>query len=211
MAGAHALVIALLVSETQIFQIREGTAVPLTAYLLSPRHRYRLRFRPPPLGKIAVRVKPITAPITLALHAIEAPIPAASIIDWTRAARAAVHAVLKHRKTVSFGFPAAARGFRRLHSPSELPGPGDSYRTQTGRTVHWFSHNCYVASNPPPIDASQLVLQAQTSVVSCRGKGSSAGPPQDNLFRNLPAYKRYQKLRAHRHRHAAAVPNGGGG
>ena len=193
-AGAHALVIALLISESHILHIPTPESVPILAFLVPASPRRRARFAPPALGKPAMHAEPITAaPITLALQGIEAPIPVPPPINWVRAAREAVHAVLRRRKRISFGFPKAGRAFRQLPTVSGRPTLDHAYRLSTGQTVDRVTRNCYVESNPPPLGASQLVRQAQMSSVWCKG-GAGSGPPKDNLFKNLPAYDQYQKM-----------------
>ena len=209
-AGAHALVIALLISESHILRVPRPESVPILAFLVPASPRRRTRFAPPALGARTVPVEPITAPITLALQGIEAPPPPARPINWVRAAREAVHAVLRRRKPISFGFPKAARGFRQLSTASGRPKLDQAYRLSTGQTMDRVTRNCYVESNPPPLGASQLVRKAQMSSVWCKGSAGS-GPAQDNLFKNLPAYKHYQEMRElalHPHRRPLPHPHG---
>lgn len=208
-AGAHALVIALLISESHSLRVPQPESVPILAFLVPASPRRRSRFAPPALGTRSAPVEPITAPITLALQGIEAPIPVARPINWVRAAREAVHAVLRRRKPISFGFPKAARGFRQLPAASARPKLDHAYRLPTGQTMVRVTRNCYVESNPPPLGASQLVRKAQMSSIWCKD-GPGSGPPQDNLFKNLPAYKHYQKMRElalHPHRRPVPHPH----
>ena len=209
-AVAHALVIALLISESHILHVPAPKSVPILAFLVPASPRRRARLASPALGTLAVRAEPITAPITLALQGIEVPVPVPPPINWARAAREAVHAVLRRRKHISFGFPKAAPAFRQLPSVSGRPKLYHAYRLATGQKMDRVTRNCYVVSNPPPLGASQLVRKAQMSSVWCKGSAGS-GPPQDNLFKNLPAYEHYQKMREralHPHRRPAPQPQG---
>lgn len=210
-ALAHALLIALLISESQILHVPTPESVPILAFLVPASPRRRARFAPPALGDRAVHAEPIiVAPITLALQGIEAPIPVPSPINWVRATREAVHAVLRRRKRISFGFPKAAPAFRQVPTSSGRPELDHAYRLSTGQTMDRVTRNCYVVSNPAPLGASQLVRKAQMSSVWCK-ESPGSGPPQDNLFKNLPAYKHYQKMRElelHPHRRALPHPQG---
>ena len=194
-ACVHALVIALLFSETQTFSLVGANVAPIRVFLFRPAHRKR-RFIVPParLRALTVPVRPITAPITLTLAAIGRPLRAAAPINWSEAARLAVHSILKRRKSLTIGFPKGAHRVSALHSAaSGIRAQGrESYRTATGQRVARSGGNCYLESGPAPIDASQLEEQAQMSRVVC--SGSQRGPSPDNLFKSLPAYKRYHTL-----------------
>ncbi len=212
-AAAHALVIALLISESDlILHVPAPESVPILAFLVPASSRRRARPAPPVLGKLAVHAEPIAAPITLEPQAIEIPVPVPPPINWARTAREVVRAVLRRRKHkyISFGFPQAAAAFRQRPTISGRPERDHPYRLSTGQTMDRVTHNCYVESNPPPLGASQLVRKLQMSSVWCKGS-AGGGPPQDNLFKNLPAYKEYQKMRElalHPHRRPAPRPQG---
>ena len=194
-ACAHALVIALLLRETQTFYISGANVVPIRVVLFRPAHRKRRLIVPPArLRALTVPVRPITAPITLTLPAISRPLPVARPINWRQAARLAVHSILEHRKSLTIGFPQGAHSVTALHSAaSGIRSQGrESYRTATGERVARGSGDCYLESGPAPIDASQLEQDAQMSRVVC--SGSQRGPSPDNLFKSLPAYRRYHAL-----------------
>ncbi len=196
-AIAHALVIALLLSESRTFPLEGAThIVPLSALLLPMRRR--VRFAPRPLRAPAVSVAPITAPITMIFPAVSEPIRVPPAVDWLRAANQAVHAILHRRRRVAMGFPKAARSRSGLHSaPSGVRTQGrESYRTRTGETVYRTGGNCYVVSGPPPLDASQVEQQMQMSRVGC-SSAPQRGPSPDNLFKSLPAYKQYHAVPPH--------------
>ncbi len=194
-ACAHVLVIALLLRETQTFSLAGANVAPIRVFLFRPVHRKRRLIVPPTrLRALTVPVRPITAPITLTLPAISRPLRAARPINWGQAARLAVQSILKRRKSLTIGFPKGAHSVTALHSAaSGIRSQGrESYRTATGQRIARGSGNCYLESGPAPIDASQLEEQAQMSRVVC--SGSRRGPSPDNLFKSLPAYKRYHTL-----------------
>ncbi|MHB1869800.1 MAG: hypothetical protein ACYCT1_02960 [Steroidobacteraceae bacterium] len=193
-AAAHVLLIALLLHESRFLRLERLRAVPIRAILLLPAHRPRLRFTPGPLRPSVAPVAPLTAPITLILPAVTRTLRAARPINWTSAARAAVHAILNRAKPRAFGFPSGARARTSLRSPPSgirSQGP-ESYTTPTGEHVARMGGNCYLQSNPPPIDASSLERGMQMSDTVC--SGAAHGPSPDNLFKSLPAYKRYHTL-----------------
>jgi len=193
--AAHALIIALLILVSGRMQQPGSNALSIHAVLLLPARRRPLRFLPPTLRRAVIPSAPITAPITLRLPGAQRPIAVPPPINWARSARQAVQAVLRSRPhQVVIGFPAGAHSRRGLHSKaSGIRAQGrQSYRTETGEHVARGSGNCYVVSGPPPIDASRLEQQAQMSSVTCASR--QRGPSPDNLFKSLPAYKRYHTL-----------------
>ena len=189
--AAHALIIALLILVSGRMQQPGSNALSIHAVLLLPARRRPLRFLPPTLRRAVIP----SAPITLRLPGAQRPIAVPPPINWARSARQAVQAVLRSRPhQVVIGFPAGAHSRRGLHSKaSGIRAQGrQSYRTETGEHVARGSGNCYVVSGPPPIDASRLEQQAQMSSVTCASR--QRGPSPDNLFKSLPAYKRYHTL-----------------
>lgn len=192
--AGHGLVIGLLVTETRTLSLPGAGTAPVAALLMLPVRRRPTRWMRPPVRALSVPVQPLAAPITLSLRALSQPIPVTRAIDWSRAARQAVHAVLRRRRAMAFGFPAGARHRAELRSAaSGVRSQGrESYRTRTGERIYRSGGNCYLVSGPPPLDASQLERQAQLSRVEC--SGARRGPSADNLFKNLPAYRRYHTL-----------------
>ena len=192
--AAHALIIALLILVSDTVRRPVANAVPVSAVILLPARPRAVHFAPARLRRAVLNRAPITAPITL-LPAVQHPIRIPPPVNWAQSARQAVQAVLRHRPhQVAIGFPAGAHRRRGLHSKASgihSQGP-ESYRTATGEHVARGSGNCYVVSGPPPIDASWLEQQAQMSSVTCASR--QRGPSPDNLFKSLPAYKRYHTL-----------------
>ncbi len=191
---AHALVIALLILISGTVRRAGERPVTVRAVILLPARHRPVRFAPVKLRPAALTRSQLTAPITLRLPGVQQPIPVPPPINWAQSARQAVQTVLRRRHRVTIGFPAGARSRSGLYSKASgihSQGP-ESYRTDTGEHVARGSGNCYVVSGPPPIDASGLEQQAQMSTVTCAGR--QRGPPPDNLFKNLPAYKRYHTL-----------------
>lgn len=190
----HGLVIGLLVFEMRSLSLPGADTVSVTALLMLPVRRSPTRWLSPPVRALSAPVRPLVAPITLSLAALPPPIRVTRAINWSRAARQAVHAVLRRRRRIAFGFPAGARHRAELRSAaSGVRSQGrESYRTRTGQHIYRSGGNCYLVSGPPPLDASQLERQAQLSRVECAG--ARRGPSPDNLFKNLPAYRRYHAL-----------------
>lgn len=204
-AFAHILLIALLLHESRFLRLERLRTVPIRAILLLPVHQPRLRFTPGPLRRSVAPVVPLTAPITLVLPAVTRTLRATRPIDWTRAAHAAVRAILDRAKPRAFGFPSGARARTSLRSsPSGIRSQGpESYTTPTGEHVARMGGNCYLQSNPPPIDASSLERGMQMSDTVC--SGAAHGPSPGNLFKSLPAYRRYHTL-PRRAVHPRSVP-----
>ncbi|MGC8518611.1 MAG: hypothetical protein ACP5P4_08790 [Steroidobacteraceae bacterium] len=211
---AHALLIALLILVSDTVRRSGERSLTVRAVILLPARYRPVHFAPVRLRRAALVRPPITAPITLRLAGVQQPIPVPPPINWAESARQAVQAVLRRRHRVAIGFPAGAHSRRGLSSKASgihSQGP-ESYRTDTGEHVARGSGNCYVISGPPPIDASRLEQQAQMSTVTCAGR--QHGPPPDNLFKNLPAYKRYHTLPRRalpRRRHRPRPPRAGSG
>lgn len=206
-ASAHALAIAILLSESHSFRLASSKTVPISAELLLPARRRRERFAPGQLHAMSTPSAPITAPITLMLPAVTAPLQVARPVNWARAARQAVGAILRRHKKIAFGVPKRARSRAGLRSGAATVRPGESYRTPTGERVDRISRHCEVESGPPPLDASWLEQHAQMARVHCSGVFTT---PQTNLFKHLPAYKRYHTLprrAVQPRRHAAAPPH----
>ena len=193
-AAAHVLVIALLIRATRSIPAGGAGAVPISAVLLLPARRRPVRFTPARLHPLALSAAPITAPITVFLPPVSRPIHVPRPINWVRAARQAVHAILNRARPHTIGFPRGARARTSLSSaPSGVRSQGrESYRTRTGESISRSGGNCYLVSGPPPLDATQVEREAQMSRVEC--SGSQRGPSPGNLFKSLPAYKRYHAL-----------------
>lgn len=194
-AAAHVFVIGLLIAATRTLNLPGAATTPLSALLLVSVRRRPIQWlnAPARVTRDPVRAR-AAGPIALSLPAVTQPITVPGVINWTRAAHEAVRAILRRRPPMAFGFPAGARARAALNSAaSGVRSQGrESYRTRTGERVYRAGGNCYVVSGPPPLDASQLEREAQLSRVEC--SGARRGPPADNLFKNLPAYRRYHAL-----------------
>jgi hypothetical protein len=190
-AGAHAVILGVLIGNSRAIRLPSWTSVPLRAFLIfRPAAPARVPFKRPRLSQSRVPLAPAVEPITLALP----PPPAATrdpFIDWDAAAAAAATAILERKKHRTFGFPAGGQNALTLGVPS--PGSpahyaGETYRTSTGEVIEWTSDRCYVASDPPSLAEPDFLKNASITHFGCLPPPE---PPAGELFKSLPAYRKY--------------------
>ncbi|MGH8317559.1 MAG: hypothetical protein ACREUL_06215 [Steroidobacteraceae bacterium] len=165
-AGAHALVIGVLLSKSR-WILSSPTVIPIRAFILTRPARPRLPIARPRLNENPVA--PITEPITVAPPAFAVTGPSGRAIDWEAEARRSVAKILAPRKRISFGFPPGGKSAITLGVPS-LSSPhyaGESYRTAGGELIEWTSDHCYVVSAPPSPFLPQILQKATPTRSSC--------------------------------------------
>ncbi len=136
----------------------------------------------------------ITAPLpverlSVAIPQIDFPTGAQPSIDWDAEARRAAGAVT--------AAPAQVREFGQIpQAPSWLGSTraasahqaGDQYRLETGEWVIWVSDRCYILSQPAPLGMPDVFAHSLGTQMACQ---APPGPPPGELFKDLPAYKKY--------------------
>ena len=132
----------------------------------------------------------VVRPIPLEPPPMEAiqipPEDASRTTDWALEARQAAAATLNRPKPREFVNPASA-----LPPPSHSSGPahraGDQERDPFGNVTVWVNDHCYVRSEAPPLGTPDVFARMATTTTTC----IATGPPAGELFKDLPAYKKY--------------------
>lgn len=190
-AGAHAVILGVLVGTSRRVRLPSWTGVPITAFVLRAAHR-RAPIARPRLDETLVPLAPTAQPITLASPPLSVQGPSGSATDWHAAAREAAAVVLARKKRISFGFPAGSTSALTLGVPSPYSPAhhaGESERTGTGEVIEWTSDRCYVISDPPSLAEPDFLKNARITHSGCLPPPE---PPSGELFKGLPAYKKYR-------------------
>jgi hypothetical protein len=109
-------------------------------------------------------------------------------IDWLAEAGRAAEAATAARYTRAFGkIPEAPSWLGSSHSAS-VHHAGDQYRLETGEWIVWVSERCYLISGPAPLGTPDVLARSRGTQVACQ---APPGPPPGELFKDLPAYKKY--------------------
>ena len=189
-AGAHAVILGVFVRTSRAIRLPSWTGVPITAFVLRAVHR-RAPIARPRLDQTPALLSPITEPITLASPPLPAQGQDTSATDWHAAAREAAATVLERKPRISFGFPAGGTSALTLGVPSPYSPAhhaGESERTGTGEVIEWTSERCYVISDPPSLAEPDFLKNARITHSGCLPPPE---PPPGELFKGLPAYKKY--------------------
>ncbi len=119
---------------------------------------------------------------------IDFPTGADTSIDWFAEAGRAAEAAIAAPHTRSFGkIPQAPSWLGSSHS-APTHQAGEQYRLETGESIVWVSDRCYIVSEPPPLGMPDVFARSLGTRTVCQ---APAGPPPGELFRDLPAYKKY--------------------
>jgi hypothetical protein len=109
-------------------------------------------------------------------------------IDWLAEASRAAEEVSSAPHRHEFGQIPQAPSWL---GPS-LPGPahyaGEQYRLDTGESIVWVSDRCYILSEPSPLGIPDVLARSRGTQITCQ---APPGPPPGELFKDLPAYKKY--------------------
>jgi hypothetical protein len=188
--AAHAGVLVVLSIELDRRAGQPVPASPVSALIL-----LSLPIRVPPPDRRRKRDLEEAAPIEpLAVP----PIPAPDIelrgevhapIDWlAEAGRAAEAATAATPHTRAFGrMPQAPSWLGSSHSGAQHHA-GDQYRLETGEWIVWVSDRCYIISEPAPLGMPDVLARSRGTQITCQ---APAGPPPGELFKALPAYRKY--------------------
>jgi hypothetical protein len=181
---AGALLILAMTLDTRIRSRPAAGAV--STWILLPATRTRER-RPEPDIEQPAPIEPLALP----------PIPPPDVrlqggahgsIDWLAEAARAAEDTTAAPHTRSFG--KMPEGPAWLGSSGRAPAhqAGDQYRLDTGAWVVWVSDRCYIISEPAPLGTPDVFARSQGTQVACQ---APPGPPPGELFKDLPAYKKY--------------------
>lgn len=190
-AGAHAVVLAVFLGRSTTALLPSAAGPPIATFLVLRPAFVHAPLAPSPLSRISAPIVPIVEPITVAAPAPLATSPGGRAIDWNAAARRAAAAILETRKRVSFGIPPGGKsditlGVPSPHTPAHYAGESD--RTPGGGNTEWTSDRCYVMSDPPVPGEPDFLRRARVSHFGCLPPD---GPDPGELFKSLPAYKKY--------------------
>jgi hypothetical protein len=196
-AGIHALVLGVLLRESLTARLSSLGGTPLAAFILRRPARPRSPAVRPSLSEKSAPIEMMTEPITVAPPVSPATAPSRPAVDWDAAARKAASATLETSRRVTFGFPPGGKSAITLGVPSP-PSPahyaGESDRTVDGEVTEWISARCYIISDPPPLGSPASLGHAGVTRGGCL---PPPGPDPGELFKSLPAYKRYHAHRKH--------------
>jgi hypothetical protein len=188
--GAHAVIIGVLFSTSRAIRLPSWTSISMTAFILRRAAHPRVPIARPRLGDTPAPVALTVEPITLTPPAPAVSSPTGQAIDWDASARAVVATTLRPRKRITFGFPTGTSPIMRgAHAP-DFSGhhAGDSYQIEGGEVIAWVSDRCYAASDPPPLWEPDILKRAGVTHTVCLPPN---GPSRGELFKSLPAYKKY--------------------
>lgn len=189
-AGVHALVLGIFLTETKDLHLSSPGGASLTAFILTGRVRHESPVPRPSPGESSAPIAPIVEPINLAPPV--APVTGASggATDWQAAAQKAAARALEPRKRISFGFPPGGKSAITLGVPSPSSPAhhaGESDRTIDGEDTEWISDRCYVISDPPVPGEPDFLKHARVTRGGCL---PPPGPDPGELFKSLTAYKK---------------------
>jgi hypothetical protein len=148
-------------------------------------------FARPPLKVPSTPLLPLVERVTVVPPTSVETSPSGRAIDWSSAAHQAAATILERGERIAFGFPAGGKSAITLEVPSRhAPAhhAGESDRTAAGEHIEWTSDRCYVASDPPLPGEPDFLKHARLSHGGCL---PPAGPDAGELFKSLPAYKKY--------------------
>ncbi len=151
---------------------------PLPPVTSSNRRRPQVANETPP----AAPVEPPTIPPPV----IGFPLGADTAIDWAAEARRAAAVVTGARKVREFGRNPADSGQAPQRS-SPAHEAGEQYRTEDGAWIVWVSDRCYIVSEVPPLGLPQVLARSIPARRVCQRDAE----PRSDLFKHLPAYKKY--------------------
>lgn len=119
---------------------------------------------------------------------IQLPDDAHTSIDWLAEARRAAAVATAAPRTRSFGESPKAPAWLAPSRSSPNHRAGEQYRLETGESVVWVSDRCYIVSEPPPLGMPDVLARSLGTRTVCQ---APPGPREGELFKDLPAYKKY--------------------
>jgi hypothetical protein len=109
-------------------------------------------------------------------------------IDWLAEARRAAGIATAAPRTRPFGEMPKAPSWLGPSRSSPTHRAGEQYRLETGESVVWLSDRCYIVSEPPPLGMPDVLARSLGTRTVCQ---APPGPREGELFKDLPAYKKY--------------------
>lgn len=191
-AGTHALAIGVLLDEYRTVRLAAPGGTPLSAFIVTHPVRRQLPVPVPARNaSSAPPIAPLVGPITLAPPAPIVTSPGSEPIDWSDAAKQAAAETLGRPPRRPFGFPPGGRSAITLgawSSSSPAHHAGESDRSITGEDIEWTSDRCYVESDPPVPGEPDILARHRVTHSGCL---PPAAPDPGELFKSLPAYRKY--------------------
>ena len=130
-------------------------------------------------------------PIPIEPPTIESvPIPPTGMgttIDWTNEAERAATAISTAPKAREFGLHPRADPRQEQQHPTPAHQAGEGFRDLYGNNVVWVSDRCYVVSERTAGGTPDVLARSRPTHTVCVDAGASEG----ELFKDLPAYKKY--------------------
>jgi hypothetical protein len=168
--------------------IRRSTPVDFTATVISlpSLTPHAVNRPPPPILNESAPISPLEPP-AIALPWDSVPSGADASVDWDSEARRAAGAVTGAPRVREFGRIPEAPSWLGSTAPSRSHEAGEQYRLDTGERIVWVSDRCYIVSGLPPLGMPDALARSIPTTTVCK---SDFGPRSD-LFKDLPAYKKY--------------------
>ena len=192
---AFALVVALHAGLFIIltFALRTSTRQPLSAGFITTLITLpslplpAINRPPPPISNESPPLSPVQPPIAPP-SGFSARSGAGPSTDWAAEAERAARAAVAAPRTRSFGEMPTAPDW--VHSAPTSPKhyAGEAYRLATGESIVWVNDRCFVVSEPPPLGTPDVFARAFSTRMGCQ---APPGPREGELFKDLPAYKKY--------------------
>jgi hypothetical protein len=182
------LVVLTISLRTAARRLGSADFVPTLIFLPSTPRPAATRRRPPIPNESAA----ISIPKPAATPPLPAPVEsgAGTSIDWIAEAERAARAAIAAPRARAFGeIPRAPDWAKSAPAP---PSPkhefGEQYRLATGELMVWVSDRCFIVSEPPPLGMPDVIARSLGTRMGCQ---PPAGPQEGELFKDLPAYKKY--------------------
>jgi len=114
-------------------------------------------------------------------------VPGASI-DWTAEAERAARAAIAPPRARAFGEMPQAPDW--VHSAPTSPKhyAGEQYGLGTGEYIVWVSDRCFIVTEPAPLGTPDVFARSLVTRTVCP---PPPAPREGELFKDLPAYKKY--------------------
>lgn len=182
---AGALLILTIASETRV-RPRPAAGAVSTWIMLSAPTRTRER-RPKRHIEQPAPIEPLSLPPILPPD-VRLPGDARSPIDWLAEAARAAEGTTAAPQRRSFGKIPQAPSWLGSSRSGPAHHAGEQYRLDTGESIVWVSDRCYLISEPAPLGTPDVFVRSQGTQVACL---APPGPPPGQMFKDLPAYKKY--------------------
>jgi len=175
------------------FALRTSTRQPLSAEFITTFTTLpsvpllAINRPPPPIPNESAPLSAVQPPV--------APPPGFSVrsdagptTDWAAEAERAARAAVAAPRTRSLGEMPQAPDW--VHSAPTSPKhyAGEAYRLETGESIVWVNDRCFVVSEPPPLGTPDVFARSLSTRMGCQ---APPGPREGELFKALPAYKKY--------------------